>query len=159
MPSLTLSYPLFFPLLVIMNSIDRAVETLRGTVAERNIEDTKLLKLVEIIGEWECCIKTIVMLSDVFSYQYFIHFVFTGESLPQAVLRWGDGNCLQMIYLMYSIISVPSSSRTTMDPGITSSTPSAVSWASGTFSLEFVSNWQLVISVFLRRLYVVVDVS
>ena len=74
-----------YPLVVIMDSIHTAVRTLRGTVTERNKENTKELKLVEIIGE--CCIKTIVMLSDMFSYQYFIHFLFTGESLPQAVLR------------------------------------------------------------------------
>ena len=53
--------------------------------------------------------------------------------------------------VMYFIISAPSSSRTTMDPSITSSTPSAVSWASGTFSSEscYIEHVQLVISIFL----------
>ena len=76
-----------FPLRVIMNSILTAVLTLRGEVSEWTIEGTKEYKLIEIIGERQCCIKTCVMFSDMFYYQYFIHFVFTGESLPQAVLR------------------------------------------------------------------------
>ena len=76
-----------YPLYVIMNSIHTAVKTLRGEVTEENIKGTKLFKLIEIIGERQCCIKTSVMFSDMFYYQYFIHFVFTGESLPQAVLR------------------------------------------------------------------------
>ena len=46
------------------------------------------------------------MLSDVFSSQYFIHFVFTGESLPQAVLRWGVGYCHQMINLFHYFSAV-----------------------------------------------------
>ena len=71
-----------YPLYVIMRSIDTAVGTLRGEEDDRDIEGTKEFKLIEIIGERQCCIETIV-----FSYQYFIHFVFTGESLPQAVLR------------------------------------------------------------------------
>ena len=49
-----------------MDSIDTAVGTLRGEVTEGDIEGTKEVKLIEIIGEWECCIKTIVMLSDMF---------------------------------------------------------------------------------------------
>ena len=75
------------PLLVIMDSVRTAVITLRGEVTERNIKNTKLIKLIEIIGERQCCIKTSVMYSDMFFYQYFVYFVFTGESLPQAVLR------------------------------------------------------------------------
>ena len=47
-----------YPLYVITNSIDTAVGTLRGKVTERIIENTKLAKLIEIIGESECCIKT-----------------------------------------------------------------------------------------------------
>ena len=76
-----------YPLFVITNSMITAVKTLRGTLDEGEIETTKLFKLIEIIGERQCCIKTSVMFSDIFSYQYFIHSVFTGESLPQAVLR------------------------------------------------------------------------
>ena len=40
-----------YPLLVIMNSISTAFKTLRGDVTEKNIENTKLAKLIEIIGE------------------------------------------------------------------------------------------------------------
>ena len=40
-----------YPLYVISDSIDTAVKTLRGTVTEGNIEITKEVKLVEIIGE------------------------------------------------------------------------------------------------------------
>ena len=40
-----------YPLGVITWSIHTAVETLRGVVTERNIEFTKELKLIEIIGE------------------------------------------------------------------------------------------------------------
>ena len=76
-----------YPLRVIMDSISTAVWTLRGSVTEEHKEGTKESKLIEIIGERQCYIKTSVMLSDTFYFQYFIHFVFTGESLPQAILR------------------------------------------------------------------------
>ena len=74
------------PLWVIINSLDTGFKTLRGEVTERNIENTKLFKLVEIIGERQCCIKTSGMFSDMF-YYINISYIFTGESLPQAVLR------------------------------------------------------------------------
>ena len=76
-----------YPLIVITWSIETAVKTLGGWLTEEFIEDTKEFKLIEIIGERQCCMETLVMLSDLFHCQYFIHFVFTGESLPQAVLR------------------------------------------------------------------------
>ena len=40
-----------YPLYVITNSIDTAVNTLRGKVTEEYIEFTKEIKLIEIIGE------------------------------------------------------------------------------------------------------------
>ena len=40
-----------YPLWVISDSILTAVRTLRGTVTEENIENTKVAKLIEIIGE------------------------------------------------------------------------------------------------------------
>ena len=40
-----------YPLFVITNSIDTAFLTLRGEVDEKNIQLTKELKLIEIIGE------------------------------------------------------------------------------------------------------------
>ena len=43
-----------YPLYVILRSIYTAVSTLRGEVTERNIEFTKEVKLIEIIGELEC---------------------------------------------------------------------------------------------------------
>ena len=61
------------PLWVIINSLDTGFKTLRLEVTGRNIENTKLFKLVEIIGERQCCIKTSVKFSDMFYYQYFIH--------------------------------------------------------------------------------------
>ena len=140
-----------FPLSVITWSIGTAVRTLGGWATEGFIENiTKELKLIEIIGERQCCIKTSVMFSDMFYYQYFIHSVFTGESLPQAVLRWGNGNYHQLTDKISSNISAPSSSRTTEDPSITSQTPSVVCWASGTFSSGscFTTRVQLVISIF-----------
>ena len=64
----TVNTPLY-PLIVITQSIDTAVRTLQGTVDEGEIEETKKFKLIEVIGELKCCIKTIVMLSDMFSSQ------------------------------------------------------------------------------------------
>ena len=40
-----------YPLRVISDSRGTAVVTLRGSVIERQIEETKLAKLIEIIGE------------------------------------------------------------------------------------------------------------
>ena len=43
--------PPLYPLWVITESINTAVGTLRGTVDEADIEVTKEIKLIEIIGE------------------------------------------------------------------------------------------------------------
>ena len=40
-----------YPLVVIMRSINTAVGTLRGELTQRNIVDTRQLKIIEIIGE------------------------------------------------------------------------------------------------------------
>ena len=50
-----------YPLYVIMLSIDTAVRTLRGEVTEEDKEFTKEYKLIEIIGEGQCCIEYIAM--------------------------------------------------------------------------------------------------
>ena len=43
----------FFPLYVIMESVFTAVLTLRGKVTERILEDTREVKLTEIIGGFQ----------------------------------------------------------------------------------------------------------